>query len=118
MRAFSRALDLELHCLGRNARGLGCAHRVNFALDRVRHGGEQICRGFAVADAPLVALQVEFCPELCHAEVHPALAAREQMLKGILALKFDEIVRVLLDVLPVDKPLGKLEYLDLKVGIV
>ena len=40
------------------------------------------------------------------------------MLKGVLTLEFDEVIRVLLDVLSVDEPLGKLEHLDLKVGVI
>ena len=40
------------------------------------------------------------------------------MLKGVLTLELDEVVRVLFDVLSVDKPLGELEYLDLKVGVI
>ena len=53
-----------------------------------------------------------------HAEVHPALAAGKQMLKGVLTLELDEVVRVLFDVLSVDEPLGELEHLDLKVGVI
>lgn len=40
------------------------------------------------------------------------------MLKGVLTLELDEVVRVLFDVLSVDEPLGKLEHLDLKVGVI
>ena len=40
------------------------------------------------------------------------------MLKGVAPLKLDEIVRVLLDVLPVHEALWKLEHFDLKVGVV
>lgn len=40
------------------------------------------------------------------------------MLKGILTLEFDEVVRVLFDVLSVDEPLGELEHLDLKAGVI
>ena len=40
------------------------------------------------------------------------------MFKGVASLKFDEVVCVLLDVLPVHEPLGKLQYLDLKVRAV
>ena len=57
--AFSRALDLELHRVGRDACGLGRAHGVNFALNRVRHCGEQSCCRFGKADTSLVAFEVE-----------------------------------------------------------
>ena len=40
------------------------------------------------------------------------------MLKGVLTLELDEVVRVLFDVLSVDEPLGELEHLDLKVGVI
>lgn len=40
------------------------------------------------------------------------------MLKGVLTLELDEVVRVLFDVLSVDEPLGKLQYLDLKVRVI
>ena len=40
------------------------------------------------------------------------------MLKGVLTLELDEVVCVLFDVLSVDEPLGELEHLDLKVGVI
>ena len=40
------------------------------------------------------------------------------MLKGVLTLELDEVIRVLFDVLSVDEPLGELEHLDLKVGVI
>ena len=40
------------------------------------------------------------------------------MLKGVLTLELDEVVRVLFDVLSVDEPPGELEHLDLKVGVI
>ena len=40
------------------------------------------------------------------------------MLKGVLTLELDEVVRVLFDVLSVDEPLGELEHFDLKVGVI
>ena len=51
--------DLQLHGLGRDACGLGRAHGVNFALNRVRHCGEQSCCRFGKADTSLVAFEVE-----------------------------------------------------------
>ena len=79
--------------------------------------GEDLTDLTGIGNAVVVLSQVKFACHLGHAEFNAVFTAGEQIFKGLGPLEFDEIICILLYVLPIHQAAWQLQHPDIELRI-